>query len=234
MVYSEAELVVPALEVIRDNAEISTSKLIKELTARMQPTGKDAEIISGRKDTYFSQKVRNLKSHDTLQKKDVATYIDGKWYITPKGRTYLEENSSIAESMREQGFNPKTIEKEAEDDFKGVIIEEGALEKVNVSQRARSSKLKKIAIQNHKDKHDGKLPCSACSFDFEETYGEQGKEFIEIHHIEPVHEMDIAGSKTKIEEALNKVIPLCSNCHRMVHRKKNKMLSIEELKAIIK
>ena len=29
------------------------------------------------------------------------------------------------------------------------------------------------------------------------------------------------------------LVPVCSNCHRMIHRKKNEILSIEELKNIL-
>ena len=62
---SEVDLVIPALRLAAQRADgkISTSELIEELTEIFQPAGKDAEIITGRKDTYFSQKVRNLISH---------------------------------------------------------------------------------------------------------------------------------------------------------------------------
>lgn len=42
---------------------LTTSELIDLLTERLKPTGHDAEIVEGRSDTYFSQKVRNLVSH---------------------------------------------------------------------------------------------------------------------------------------------------------------------------
>ena len=34
-------------------------------------------------------------------------------------------------------------------------------------------------------------------------------------------------------EAIKEVAPLCSNCHRMVHRKRGILISIEDLKEII-
>ncbi|MEK7395496.1 MAG: HNH endonuclease, partial [Candidatus Poribacteria bacterium] len=71
--------------------------------------------------------------------------------------------------------------------------------------------------------------CMACDFDFEKKYGERGKGFIEIHHIKPVSEL---GGNTKVDPATDLVV-VCSNCHRMIHRKKNKVLSLEELKKII-
>ncbi len=32
----------------------------------MKPTGQDLEILNNRNDDKFSQKVRNIKSHDTI------------------------------------------------------------------------------------------------------------------------------------------------------------------------
>ena len=65
--------------------------------------------------------------------------------------------------------------------------------------------------------------CSACTFNFEHKYGELGKEFIEAHHTIPVGSM-LSGHKTKLKD----FCPLCSNCHRMVHR--NGLISVEELR----
>lgn len=57
---------------------ITTSDLIDILTQRMNPTGHDAEILDGRLDTHFSQKVRNLVSHRNqgsgLSAKGLAIY----------------------------------------------------------------------------------------------------------------------------------------------------------------
>jgi 5-methylcytosine-specific restriction protein A len=69
-----------------------------------------------------------------------------------------------------------------------------------------------------------RLHCQACEFDFESTYGERGRDFIECHHTKPVSELDADG-KTKLSD----LILLCSNCHRIVHRKKP-WLTFEELK----
>jgi hypothetical protein len=61
----ESDLVVPALRFMSERKDglITTSELITELESLFNPTGKDAEIIEGRSDTHFSQKVRNLVSH---------------------------------------------------------------------------------------------------------------------------------------------------------------------------
>lgn len=67
MRYAESDLVSPTLEILAEYSDgVDTSFLIKELTNRLNPEGQDMEILPGRQDTYFSQKVRNLKSHNTL------------------------------------------------------------------------------------------------------------------------------------------------------------------------
>lgn len=73
----------------------------------------------------------------------------------------------------------------------------------------------------------GKLYCEACGINFEEKYGERGKGYIEAHHIKPVSEMK-EGEKTRVEE----LAMLCSNCHRMIHRKP--FIRVSELKRIIR
>ncbi|MCH7806714.1 MAG: hypothetical protein IH995_06170 [Proteobacteria bacterium] len=62
---SEPELVKPVLKILdsKSNGFSSTSNLIDDLISTFKPSGKDAEIIEGRNDTFFSQKVRNLISH---------------------------------------------------------------------------------------------------------------------------------------------------------------------------
>ena len=66
-IWSEEELICPALyEINKHEQGLTTSQLIKLLTNTLNPVGKDAEIIPNRKDTFFSQKVRNLISHKTI------------------------------------------------------------------------------------------------------------------------------------------------------------------------
>ena len=240
MIYSEPDLIIPTLIELQNNIRgLTTTQLIAKLRSRLKPTGHDIEIIKGRNDDYFSQKVRNLKSHNTLTNRGLATYDKRLWKITERGadylnQIYLDEKNSISLSLKEQGLNKKDIKKVSQIDFSGVIIEEGALEKRSVPLRKRSDKLRNIAIQEYKRKNNGKLPCNICGFDFEEKYGELGRDYIEVHHKELVSEMEISGSKLKLEEAIKKVVPICSNCHKMIHRKKGIMLSIDELKKVIK
>lgn len=70
--------------------------------------------------------------------------------------------------------------------------------------------------------------CNICGFNFEETYGEIGKNFIEVHHIIPV---SMLGDDYKLDP-LKDLIPLCPNCHSMIH-KKNPPYTPDELKNML-
>ena len=101
---------------------------------------------------------------------------------------------------------------------------EGGKKIVTSSIYERSPALRKKAIQIHGTK------CIVCGFDFKVFYGEWGKNYIEVHHIQ-----SLATSKGKIIETNPKtdLVCICANCHRMLHRKKDYTLSIEELKKYV-
>ena len=61
----------------------------------------------------------------------------------------------------------------------------------------------------------GKLACEACEFDFAAVYGPLGDGFIECHHAVALSTLSTA-QKTKLED----LVLVCSNCHRMIHRKR--------------
>lgn len=61
--FTESKIAVEAVKVVEEYGELTMGELIDVLTERMQPSGHDMAIIANRNDTYFSQKVRNLRSH---------------------------------------------------------------------------------------------------------------------------------------------------------------------------
>jgi len=70
--------------------------------------------------------------------------------------------------------------------------------------------------------------CKICSFSFGKTYGEHGEGFIHVHHIIPVSQMGVSYSLNPATD----LIPVCPNCHSMLHRRQ-KVLLPEGLKNII-
>jgi len=91
---------------------------------------------------------------------------------------------------------------------------EGKIVERTHKARERNNQVVSLAKENFK-KLNGQLFCQICGFDFEKTYGEIGKDFIEGHHTIAISEM-AHDHKTKIED----IAMLCANCHRMVHKKR--------------
>ncbi|SFQ17583.1 HNH endonuclease [Oscillibacter sp. PC13] len=76
----------------------------------------------------------------------------------------------------------------------------------------------------------GHLYCEICEIDFENIYGEVGKDFIEAYHNkQPVSDM-VGNNSTKIGD----LVMLCPNCHSMVHQLKLYHVKIDKLQKILK
>ena len=104
-------------------------------------------------------------------------------------------------------------------------IFEGIQTTVTVNKYERSSIARKKCIEYHG------IACKICGINFEKFYGEIGKDFIHVHHIIPLNEI---GKEYKVNYKKD-LIPVCPNCHAMLHKKvNNQHLSIKELQNIVK
>jgi predicted HNH restriction endonuclease len=88
----------------------------------------------------------------------------------------------------------------------------------------RNQKLVADAKKAWKRENKDDIRCSVCSFSFREMYGKIGDGYIEAHHKYPIHLL-----KTESSCGVDDLVPVCSNCHRMLHRKVI-TLTIEDLK----
>ncbi len=101
---------------------------------------------------------------------------------------------------------------------------EGAKKSVVVNKYERSSKARENAVKYHG------FNCKVCQINFKDKYGKIGEDFIHIHHIIPINEI---GKNYKVDYKKD-LIPVCPNCHSMLHRKINgKEPTIDELKQMI-
>lgn len=99
--YSERDLVLPTLQLLDQRpGGLTTTDLIVLLEARMSPDGHELEVIANRQDTYFSQKVRDLVSHRTLQKHGLVDHTPREHLhrLTEAGRRYLAESQGVDDS----------------------------------------------------------------------------------------------------------------------------------------
>ena len=100
-------------------------------------------------------------------------------------------------------------------------FEEGGEVVITSKRYERSNALRAEAVRHHG------VNCCICDFNFSEAYGEIGVGFIHIHHIDRV-----ADSGVRVVDVEKDLIPICPNCHAMIHRETPPM-NPEKLKQIM-
>jgi predicted HNH restriction endonuclease len=241
----ENELILPSLFLMTlNNGHIMTEELIPQLHEIMKPTGEDLEILAGRSDNKFSQKVRNLKAHNTFERLGYAEYNDGVFYITETGNNYLMQNYDILNYLLINDFTyPDLVyslniigddsHREIQVFDENLIIQEGLKKFVQKEIYTRSKILRSYALETYSG--NGKLNCSCCGFSFSDFYGtEIGNNFIEMHHIKPIFQYKGDDITQTVKNAIANIIPLCSNCHRMIHKHGREPLQIQLLFEFVK
>lgn len=100
---------------------------------------------------------------------------------------------------------------------------EGAAIQVRVTIYERSREARARCLVHHGCK------CAVCDFEFESFYGEIGRDYIHVHHLVPIAEI----GERYVINPVKDLIPVCPNCHAMIHAK-SPPLAIEDLKHRIK
>ena len=98
---------------------------------------------------------------------------------------------------------------------------EGRLTEAKVLRRQRNRAARQQCLEA------SGYTCYVCGFNFEKTYGDIGKNFLEVHHTKPLATYDDEHPIPQSE-----LVALCSNCHSMVHRKRE-VLDVNELKEML-
>lgn len=102
---------------------------------------------------------------------------------------------------------------------KDMRFAEGSVKKITVNAYERNQTARKLCI-----KYQGSI-CKVCNFDFEKVYGAIGKGFIHVHHI---YDLAKAPKNYQVDPAKD-LVPVCPNCHAMLHSKQPAIL-VENLR----
>lgn len=88
-------------------------------------------------------------------------------------------------------------------------LAEGAVHEIVMNHYERSAKARAacLAAKGYR--------CAVCGMDFESTYGEIGRRFIHVHHIVPISSI----GQEYVVDGERDLVPVCPNCHNMLHRK---------------
>lgn len=93
---------------------------------------------------------------------------------------------------------------------------------VSVYERPRAARLQCLEAHG--------TVCFGCGFDFGAFYGPDAEGLIEVHHLKPISQ---SGGRRRVDP-IKDLIPLCANCHRVVHMKKQEVMSLPGLKALVR
>ena len=98
------------------------------------------------------------------------------------------------------------------------VYTEGIPNQVTLTKYERNPFARKVCLD-----HYG-FSCTICEFNFEKEYGQVGKDFIHVHHL---NRISTVGKEYQIDP-INDLRPVCPNCHSIIHRRKTPY-SIEEM-----
>lgn len=111
-------------------------------------------------------------------------------------------------------------ENEVADETYGDIEGSSAISFIRKRERSRRNRLLCLSIHGEK--------CGVCGFVTEDTYGEGMASILEVHHIEPLADIE----EPKAYDPRTDLIPLCPNCHRAIH-KRTPAFTPDELKGLM-
>ncbi|MGI6366919.1 MAG: HNH endonuclease [Anaerolineae bacterium] len=96
---------------------------------------------------------------------------------------------------------------------------EGGAHEVTATRYERSPENRAACIVLHGTR------CCVCGISMEEVYGSVGQGYIQVHHLQPV-----AQAGMHVVDPSKDLVPLCPNCHAMIHRR-TPPLTPEELRS---
>jgi hypothetical protein len=92
--------------------------------------------------------------------------------------------------------------------------------KVNLYERNQAARRECLDLMGYN--------CIVCNINFKDVYGDIGESFIHVHH-----KVELSSIKESYSiDPRNDLVPVCPNCHAMLHKRKP-AFAIEELKKII-
>lgn len=101
---------------------------------------------------------------------------------------------------------------------------EGAAEEVLSKRFERNPAARRRCIAVHG------TTCQICGFDFGAVYGPEFHGTIDVHHKVPLSEI----REDYVVDPVEDLIPVCPNCHRILHSKPGGVYTVDEVKQMLK
>lgn len=133
----------------------------------------------------------------------------------------MSDYLSLTLGRRVEGLGSNVV---PEQDAAIVEYWEGSALRVPVTrfERDRRARSKCLEVLGHS--------CVACGMSFGQHYGPEVEGFIHVHHVTPLAERQEGYSPDPIRD----LVPICPNCHAVVHATPGKVRSIEEVREMVR
>jgi len=164
---------------------------------------------------YGATSVINGHKLSTVSKKIENGITEGSNRMGVQNFLYLFGHTNGLPSTSKQMqkiYNNLTTKQEITypDEIEDNNLYEGTKKQIIVNAYERNTKARKECLEYYG------YQCKICNFNFEKAYGEIGKDFIHVHHIVDISTI---GENYKIKP-IKDLIPVCPNCHAMLHKRK--------------
>lgn len=164
----------------------------------------------GWKRLYYNTPWKNIILLDNLTKEKVS-----EEFLKKVEEEYEHLGNNFYRLPDVESFIPEEV-------YEADKLPEGARRQITINAYERNPKARKRCINYYGTK------CLICGFDFNEFYGPIGKDYILVHHLIPLSEINEKYDVDPIKD----LRPVCANCHAIIHRK-NPPYLIQEIKQII-
>lgn len=145
-----------------------------------------------------------------------------EFFKEPDSEHKLRLRPSVIAALRELGIADHGSWSFQEESGTGELLIEGASFTVQANEFKRNPKARQECIAHHG------TSCTACGFNFGDTYGRSAEDYIHVHHLKPLASI----GEEYVIDPIKDLRPVCANCHAVIHLRQLPY-SIEEVRVML-
>lgn len=177
---------------------------------------------------------RKIKAHPILKSIDIReeprfTEVLKLYRLWVKNQLNNDEPIlTDAENKAQKEESDKKSEDSTRKKLSTIFTEGEDSEILETIYRKRNMELRQACIDYYRSLHHGHIICECCGFEFAAHY-DINDDYIEIHHLFPFAHTN----GEHVVDATTDLVPLCANCHRMIHHGmggKGNCMELDELR----
>ena len=178
---------------------------------------------------WFKDENRALELYETIKQRypwnfakvpDVepaANVVNASPAVPPREQSLRVLVTARRRSSTKRRSREKNRQMIGEEILAGVGFREGTIRWVRVNRFERNRRHSQACINYHG------CQCAVCGFDFAVSFPHGGIGFITVHHLKPLSKI----RKNYKVDPINDLVPVCPNCHVMLHQREPPYTVIE-------